>query len=117
MIFQLLSEIAAIEVIARGSSVRRRAVLRTRFGRGALVVGPWLLKQANVVAGLQPATQMQPLSWRVFSARLKTRSVARARKTVDYSCCLPIFWFSNQKPETRNLSLPVPVLVDPWGRW
>jgi hypothetical protein len=32
--FELLSKITAIEVIARGGSVRRRAVLRKRFGPG-----------------------------------------------------------------------------------
>jgi hypothetical protein len=30
--FELLGEISAVEVIARGSSVRRRAFLRKRFG-------------------------------------------------------------------------------------
>ena len=34
MTFQLLSKIAAVEVIARGGSVRRRAVLRKRSGAG-----------------------------------------------------------------------------------
>ena len=34
MTFELLSEVTAIEIIARGSSVRRRAVLRKRFGAG-----------------------------------------------------------------------------------
>jgi hypothetical protein len=32
--FELLSEITAIEIIPRGGSVRRRAVLRKRFGAG-----------------------------------------------------------------------------------
>lgn len=32
MTFELLSEIAAIEIIARGGSVRRGAALRKRFG-------------------------------------------------------------------------------------
>jgi hypothetical protein len=32
--FELLSEITAIEIIARGGSVRRRAVLRKRIGPG-----------------------------------------------------------------------------------
>ena len=34
MTFELLSEITAIEIIARGGSLRRRAVLRKRFGSG-----------------------------------------------------------------------------------
>ncbi len=34
MPFELLSDIASIETIARGQSVRRRAVLRKRFGLG-----------------------------------------------------------------------------------
>ena len=34
MTFELLSEITAIEIIARGGSVHRRAVLRKRFGAG-----------------------------------------------------------------------------------
>jgi len=32
--FELLSEITSIEIIARGGSVRRRSVLRKRFGAG-----------------------------------------------------------------------------------
>ncbi len=32
MTFELLSEIVAIEMIARGAGVRRRAILRKRFG-------------------------------------------------------------------------------------
>jgi len=32
--FELLSEITAVEIIARGRSVRRRAALRKRFGAG-----------------------------------------------------------------------------------
>lgn len=34
MTFELLSKISGIEIIARGGSVRRRAVLRKRFGAG-----------------------------------------------------------------------------------
>ena len=34
MTFELLSQITAVEVIARGRSVRRRAVLRKEFGAG-----------------------------------------------------------------------------------
>ena len=34
MTFELLSEIVAIEIIARGGAVRRRANLRKRFGAG-----------------------------------------------------------------------------------
>ena len=34
MTFELLSQIVDVEVIARGGSVRRRAVLRKEFGPG-----------------------------------------------------------------------------------
>ena len=34
MSFELLSAIVAIEIIARGTSVRRRGILRKRFGGG-----------------------------------------------------------------------------------
>jgi hypothetical protein len=57
--FQLLSEIAAIEVIARGGSVRRRAVLRKRFGQG-----PWRkLKGVATVRLVTGAVHRAEIHW------------------------------------------------------
>jgi hypothetical protein len=57
--FQLLSEIAAIEVIARGGSVRRGAVLRKRFGQG-----PWRkLKGVATVRLMTGAVRRAEIHW------------------------------------------------------
>jgi hypothetical protein len=57
--FRLLSEIAAIEVIARGGSVRRGAVLRKRFGQG-----PWRkLKGVATVRLMTGAVRRAEIHW------------------------------------------------------